>query len=101
MKPLIGEAQAGSGINRARRRSRIGASQFQLSVVSAAGFLRRSLRRQQRISGLMQRVFSGTNLVHAGKNPVSDSFQSGNIGGRHGTRTHDLGVANAALSQLS
>ncbi len=64
-------------------------------------YAKSSLRRQQRISGLMQRVFSGTNLVHARKNPVSDSFQSGNIGGRHGTRTHDLGVANAALSQLS
>jgi len=60
-----------------------------------------STRRQERISGLLERVFFGTNLVQGQNEPVSDSFQRGLVGGRHGTRTHDPGVANAVLSQLS
>lgn len=60
-----------------------------------------SLRRQERISGLMRRVFSGTNLVHEKTDAVNDWKQTRKSGGRHGTRTHDPGVANAVLSQLS
>jgi hypothetical protein len=30
-----------------------------------------------------------------------DGWSTGKFGGRHGTRTHDPGVANAVLSQLS
>ena len=60
-----------------------------------------STRRQERISDLLRRVFSGTNLVHEKSTPVSDWKQEVEFGGRHGTRTHDPGVANAVLSQLS
>jgi len=56
--------------------------------------------RQERISNLMGRVF-GTNLVQKKNEPASDSFKKGLLGGRHGIRTHDPGVANAVLSQLS
>ncbi len=37
-------------------------------------YVKWSVRRQQRISGLMQRVFSGTNLVHKTNESVSDSL---------------------------
>ncbi len=51
MKPLSGEAETGSGIDRARRRCRIGASPFQLSAVSAACFLRKAFLRRKVATG--------------------------------------------------
>jgi integrase/recombinase XerC len=60
-----------------------------------------SPQRQDRIYGLLQRVF-GTKRVHDGlpdQEPLRNE-RSG-IGGRHGIRTHDPRVANAVLSQLS
>ena len=57
---------------------------------------------QARIKDLLQAVFgSGTFLAQTEKQPATDSFQGGKFGGRHGIRTHDPGVANAVLSQLS
>ena len=40
--------------------------------------------RQERIAGLMRRVFSGTNLVRGTEEPASDSSKKEKIGGRHG-----------------
>jgi len=60
-----------------------------------------SVKRQERIQNLLQTVFSGTNLAQTENPSATDSKISEFFGGRHGIRTHDPGVANAVLSQLS
>ena len=60
-----------------------------------------TIRRQERIEGLLRGVFSGTFSVQTKNEAVTDSKQSNLSGGRHGIRTHDPHVANVVLSQLS
>jgi len=63
-----------------------------------------SRQRQDRVSKVMQSVFGSsprTTDVHEKSESANNVESVGWIGGRHGIRTHDPGVANAVLSQLS
>jgi site-specific recombinase XerD len=60
-----------------------------------------NVQRQERLESLMQAVF-GSHFGHTRNSPhASYSESEEKSGGRHGIRTHDPGVANAVLSQLS
>jgi len=60
-----------------------------------------SVKRQERITSLLQTVHAGTILEQTRDEDSKVNDKNSLNGGRHGIRTHDPHVANVVLSQLS
>ena len=60
-----------------------------------------SVKRQERITSLLQSVHAGTILEQTRDEDSKVNDKNSLNGGRHGIRTHDPHVANVVLSQLS